>query len=274
MTDLHTSAHRAWLQALGRPARGLCPFEYGGRIRDALLDEGHDAYSLDLLDTDVVGPHIVGDAREFLQQTHWDMIIAVGPPCTYLASSQAWRCLPKHDPDGIRAGNRERGLDMVAAVLNTPCERLIMENPKGVIPNRLELSTKTGLWEVVDYYDARQRAQSKGYKPSCPASQMINPFQHGHAESKETLLWTRNMPLITPTNTLDIETSGWWYDGCNGGTPRWRWPNQTGRTGAPKMVPSAARGHTKSLTFAGVARAMGAAYGAGETTTNPLYQSK
>ena len=61
----------------------LVACEYSGKVRDAFRDKGHDAWSCDLLPTDVNGQHIQGDVLDVFHQG-WDLMIA-HPPCTHLA---------------------------------------------------------------------------------------------------------------------------------------------------------------------------------------------
>ena len=62
----------------------LIACEFSGVVRDAFLRRGHDAWSCDLLPTEVPGPHIQGDVLSVVwRQPGWDLMIA-HPPCTYL----------------------------------------------------------------------------------------------------------------------------------------------------------------------------------------------
>ena len=63
----------------------LIACEYSGKVRDAFRRRGHDAVSCDLLDTEVAGPHVVGDVLPLLKE-RWDLVIA-HPPCQFLANS-------------------------------------------------------------------------------------------------------------------------------------------------------------------------------------------
>jgi hypothetical protein len=80
------------------------------------------------------------------------------------------------------------------------------------------------------------------------ADQIIQPWQFGHPESKTTCLWLKGLPKLVPTNVLEKPASG-------------RWANQT-PTGQNKLGPSADRWKLRSLTYAGVADAMAAQWGA------------
>ena len=71
--------------------RVLVACEFSGIVRDAFLDVGHDAWSCDLLPTEVPGPHYQCDVFEAIAAKSWDIMIAF-PPCTHLAVSGArWR---------------------------------------------------------------------------------------------------------------------------------------------------------------------------------------
>ena len=65
----------------------LVACEYSGIVRDAFKEAGHDAWSCDLLPTEIPGNHYQRDVKEVLG-FGWDLMIA-HPPCTHLASSGA-----------------------------------------------------------------------------------------------------------------------------------------------------------------------------------------
>jgi hypothetical protein len=66
--------------------RLLVACEYSGRVRDAFAARGWDAWSCDLLPSDIeTGQHYQGPVEDLLGES-WDMLIAF-PPCTYLCSS-------------------------------------------------------------------------------------------------------------------------------------------------------------------------------------------
>jgi len=56
-------------------------------VREAFRARGHDAWSCDLLETEIPGQHIVGDVLGVIGDG-WDLMIA-HPPCTHLAVSGA-----------------------------------------------------------------------------------------------------------------------------------------------------------------------------------------
>jgi hypothetical protein len=233
-----------------RPMRVLVACEFSGRVRDAFIARGHDAVSCDLLDTGMPGPHIMGDVLHHLRQP-WDLVIGF-PPCTYLCSSALWRCLPKHDPEGVRWHSREDALEFVAAIANANSPRIAWENPIGCISTRL-------FWDDIMDEFAIHPPHQTSKAPSLPASQVIQPFEFGHPESKSTCLWLQNLPLLEPTNILKIEEHGKWHPPANGKPGVWRWLNQT-VSGQSLLGEDAAgtRWKRRSLTYQGVADAMAA----------------
>ncbi len=153
----------------------LVACEYSGRVRDAFIARGHDAWSCDLLPGDVPGPHYQGDVRDLLTE-HWDLLLAF-PPCTYLASSgMHWTTRGLRDPQLT-----EDALNFVKLLLNAPVEKIALENPVGCISSRVR-------------------------KPD----QYIQPWYFGYPHSKKTCLWLKNLPKLVHTNVLSLPESGRW----------------------------------------------------------------
>lgn len=147
--------------------RVLVACEYSGRVRDAFIRHGHEALSCDLLDTDVPGPHHVGDVRSLLGDG-WDIMIA-HPPCTDLAVSGA-----RHFAAKIADGRQERALDFVRLLLDAPIPFIALENPISVISSKIR-------------------------KPN----QIIQPWMFGHGETKSTCLWLKGLPPLESTNVVE-----------------------------------------------------------------------
>lgn len=97
--------------------------------------------------------------------------------------------------------------------MDAPIGRIAIENPVSCISSRIR-------------------------KPD----QIIQPFQFGHAESKKTCLWLKNLPLLTPTRVLALPERGYW-------------DNQT-PTGQNKLGPGVARAKLRAKTYQGIAEAM------------------
>lgn len=165
--------------------RLLVACEYSGRVRDAFAAKGWDAYSCDLLPSDVPGKHYQCPVEDLLD-SNWDMLIAF-PPCTYLCSSgMHWTTRGKRDPQLT-----EYALNFVNLLLNAPVPKIALENPVGVISTRIR-------------------------KPDC----IIQPYQFGHPESKKTCLWLKNLPVLQPTQVCDKPASGYWNNQTPSGQNR------------------------------------------------------
>lgn len=149
----------------------LVACEFSGIVREAFKAKGHDAWSCDLLPTEIPGQHIVQDVRYCL--AGWDMLIAF-PPCTHLAASGARYFAQKQR-------EQAEGLDFVRILLGAPVAKIALENPVWVISTKIR-------------------------KPD----QIIQPWQFGHSESKKTCLWLVGLPLLNSTNVLPIPASGRW----------------------------------------------------------------
>ena len=143
----------------------LVACEYSGRVRDAFSASGWDAWSCDLLPTDSLGNHHLGPVEEILHRG-WDLMIA-HPPCTHLAVSGARWFKDKQQ-------EQQSALSFVRLLLDAPIPYIALENPISIISSHIR-------------------------KPS----QIIQPWQFGHGETKATCLWLKNLPLLTPTNVVE-----------------------------------------------------------------------
>ena len=79
----------------------LVACEFSGIVREAFAKRGHDAWSCDLLPTEILGNHYQGDMQNLGYQS-FDLLIAF-PPCTYLASSGArwWSARKREQAEAI-----------------------------------------------------------------------------------------------------------------------------------------------------------------------------
>jgi hypothetical protein len=202
--------------------RFLIGCEFSGRVRDALRSRGHDAVSCDLVPTETPGPHLVCDVLSVLDDG-WDALIAF-PPCTHLAASGArWFAEKRAD------GRQQAAIDFVLKLADAPVPHIAIENP---------ISVLSSAWRKPD--------------------QIIQPWQYGHAETKATCLWLKELPPLHPTNivtpdymrnddgSLKLDAKGRRYS-------RIHWMSR-GRT--PE-----ARRRVRSLTYAGIAQAMAEQWG-------------
>ncbi len=108
--------------------RVLVACEYSGRVRDAFRRHGHDAWSCDLLPTEVPGPHFMAPVQHVLH-LGWDLMVA-HPPCTHLAVSGS-----RH----FHRKQREQAeaLDFVRLLMAAPIPRWCIENPVSVISSAI-----------------------------------------------------------------------------------------------------------------------------------------
>ena len=144
----------------------LVACEFSGRVRDAFLKKGHDAWSCDLLESESSPErHIQGDVLSLIGDG-WDLMIA-HPPCTHLAVSGA-RWFEKKKEE------QKRALEFVRDLLNAPIPKIALENPVSVISSRIR-------------------------KPD----QIIQPWQFGHGETKTTCLWLKGLPKLIPTHIVE-----------------------------------------------------------------------
>lgn len=157
----------------------LC--EYSGRVRDAFLARGHEAYSLDLLPTDSPGPHIQGDIVEHLEgllDGSLDIIIA-HPPCTSLtvAGNSTYGRGKERHAERVSQAAWTQNLWHLA---KRKAKRVCLENPVGV------LSSMTNI----------------------PKPVFVHPWQFGHLEQKKTGLHLHNLPPLVPTDVVYEEMMG------------------------------------------------------------------
>lgn len=161
-----------------RVPRILVACEYSGTVRNAFANRGWDAWSCDLLPSELPGKHYTGDIRDMLEQD-WDLMIA-HPPCTYLTNAGV-RWL--YQADGSRVQERWEQLDEGAAFfnlfLNTNIPHVAIENP-------------------VMHRHAIERVGGR-------ATQFVQPYHFGTLETKRTGLRLINLPPLVPTNDVETE---------------------------------------------------------------------
>lgn len=204
----------------------LVACEFSGVVRDAFLAQGHEALSCDLLPTEAQGPHYQGDVRALLSQ-QWDLMIA-HPPCTYLTNAgvRHLHSIPSRNGKVTSVHGEARWAAMrEAAVFFNELKNAPIEHicVENPIPHRYAR-------ELIGWY-----------------SQIIQPWQFGHLENKATCLWLKNLSLLVPTQIMDKPAKGYWDNQTPGG---WN-----------KLGPSADRWKKRSITYAGIAKAMAEQWG-------------
>lgn len=169
---------------MSAPLRVLVACEFSGTVRRAFAALGHDAWSCDLLPSDDrSNKHIVGDAREILNDG-WDLLMVAHPPCTRLCNSGVrWLSVP---PAGKTLEQMHEELREGAALFssfwNASIDRICVENP---------------------VMHKHAKALIENYQE--PA-QSVQPWQFGHGEVKRTCFWLKGLPPLVPTNIVDGRT--------------------------------------------------------------------
>lgn len=174
--------------------------EFSGRVRDAFAARGHDAMSCDLLPSEALGQHYQGDVFD-LDLSSFDLMIC-HPPCTHLAVSGA-----RWFKDKLT--EQAEALNFVRRLLDAPVARIALENPISIISSRIR-------------------------KPD----QIVQPWEHGHGETKATCLWLKGLPKLVPSDIV------------------------TGREPVVhRMPPGPDRWKNRSRTYPGIAKAMAEQWG-------------
>ena len=148
--------------------RVLIGCEYSGVVREAFRALGHDAYSCDILPTEIPGQHIQDDVRNVLDW-NWDLAI-FHPPCTYLAYSGI-----AHWNKPGRAIKRRMAADFFMQLYDCDIPHIAVENPVG--------------WMNTIFR-----------KPD----QIIHPYYFGDRDMKKTCLWLKNLPLLGFFNYTEL----------------------------------------------------------------------
>ncbi len=150
--------------------RVLVACEFSGTVREAFQARGHDAWSCDLLDTEIPGNHIKGDVLEILGDG-WDLMVA-HPPCTFLTvAANKWHRPEYKDKFPNREQDRQKAIEFFMALYNSPIEKVCIENPLGIMSTVFR-------------------------KPDC----IVQPWQFGHGERKAFCFWLRGLKPLIPTH--------------------------------------------------------------------------
>lgn len=151
----------------------LVACEYSGIVRESFRAKGHDAWSCDLLPTEIPGNHHQGDVFDIINDG-WDLMVA-HPPCTYLSNSGvSWL----HKNEG-RWAKMEEGAMFFKKLLEANIKMKAIENP------------------IMHKY-AKEIIGRK-------QTQIVQPWMFGHPESKATCLWLEGLMPLTETNNVKDE---------------------------------------------------------------------
>ena len=218
----------------------LVACEESQEVCKAFRAKGHEAYSADIQQPSGGHPewHILGDVLPIIDgdckfttmdgEEHevvgeWDLLIA-HPPCTYLTNAGARHIWKNHQlqPDRVKLGIQARDLFMRFWWANA--SRIAIENP---VPS--------SVFCLPEY------------------SQIVQPFWFGHAVTKKTCLWLKNLPLLVPTEVIE-PIKGREMILKDGTVRRSCWEME--QKGSKEQ-----RAKARSKTFPGIAKAMAEQWG-------------
>ena len=150
--------------------RILVACEFSGKVRDAFLERGHEAISVDLqpaIKGEYSSLHVQDDVSHWLE-LDWDLVIA-HPPCTYLSNSGVvWLHRDESRWDKMLSG----------AVFFLQC--LLANSPRVCVENPI---LHKYAYEIVG-------------RPT----QIVQPWMFGHKDNKATGLWLKGLPKLIPTS--------------------------------------------------------------------------
>ena len=181
--------------------------ETSGTVRDAFLDNGHDAWSCDVLEADTqTTRHIKDDVRYVLKYEQWDFLIVAHPPCTRLCNSGVrWLHVPPPGKTKEQMWQElEEGAELFSDLWNADVPRIAVENP-------------------VMHKHAKKRIRN-----FVPQTQSVQPYEFAKSinsednVTKRTCLWLKNLPPLVKTGTLTKETARQDIHLASPGPNRWK----------------------------------------------------
>ena len=152
--------------------RVLIACEFSGIVREAFRARGHDAWSCDLLPTEIPGQHIQDDVLKHLNDG-WDMMIA-HPPCRYLSNA----CIEAFSRQPERTQKMLKAARFFNSLLKASIPHIAVENP-------------------IQHGLAREHIRKYDQK--------IQPYYFGEPQKKTTCLWLKNLPELKPTKIVEVK---------------------------------------------------------------------
>jgi len=207
-------------------AKILIGCETSGIVREAFLAQGHDAWSCDILPSDIpTNRHIQDDIRNVMKMDNWDFLAVMHPPCTRLCNSGV-RWLHTPPPNKTKAEmweELEAGAALFSDCLNADIPYRCVENP------------------VMHKYAKERIRNFKPHRQSVQPWHFADSDDSPDNQKKQTLLWlTDNLPPLVRTGKVD---------------------GSTARDDVHKAAPSKDRWKIRSKFFQGIAAAMADQWG-------------
>jgi len=215
----------------------LVACEFSGIVRDAFRQQGHNAWSCDLLPCE-------GDPQWHIQDNvldhllfagcgeRWDLMIA-HPPCQHLAASGA-----QYWPQKLGDGRQKSAIDFFMALAGADVPHVAIENPVGKI---------SSVWRRPD--------------------QIIQPWQFGDAVTKKTCLWLCGLPALEPTNIVRPVAAH-----CT--SSKYGGPRKDGTRRKNPLRVLHGDAHNRSRSFPGIAEAMAEQWGRPERRDAQEYERR
>ncbi len=202
--------------------RVLIACEESQTVCKAFRAKGHDSYSCDIQECSGGHPewHYQMDVFEVIERHGpWDMMIA-HPPCTFMSKAGARWMYPTAGNISVDRYNKAvEARNLFMKLLNSEINMIAIENPVPLKVVGLPIH-----------------------------SQQIQPYEYGHAFSKKTLLWLKNLPNLNGTELINSYKP---YLPSNTGG---------GKRGQAFMFKSISQKES-SKTFPGIAQAMADQWG-------------
>ena len=216
--------------------RVLVACEESQAVTKAFRELGFEAFSCDLLPCSGGHPewHFQQNVFEVIEDHHWDLMVA-HPPCTFLSGSGVqWLSHPDdthlpfedrrpHPKYPNRRQDMLESIEFVKNLYNCNIKHVAIENPVGLLSSR---------WRKPD--------------------QAVHPWMFGDKASKNTCLWLKNLPKLTPTDIVSKGEQFTWVDkkGKQKSQPMWYYESlKNAKTKEERQT-------LRSKTFPGIAKAI------------------
>lgn len=181
----------------------LVACEHSDKVSKEFRKLGHSVVTCDLKKGSSVRKYYQGDVKEILH-LGFDRLIGF-PECTYLCNSGvSWL----HREPG-RWKKMEAAVDFFYTLWDSGIPQICLENP---VPHK--------------------------YAKLPPYSQIINPWEHGHGETKRTCLWLKGLPKLEPRRIMKARIHR-----------------------IHEMSPGPYRSERRAITYTGIARSMALSWG-------------
>ena len=187
--------------------------ETSGIVREAFLEQGHDAWSCDVLKSDIpTNRHIQDDVRNVIKMEEWDMLMVAHPPCTRLCNSGVrWLHNP---PPGKTQEDMKHELEEAAALVadlwDADIPRIAIENP---VMHKYGRELIQGLCTTGFPWNPTQYVEPFEFAEDLEGEDNI---------TKKTSLWLKNLAPLIKTGKLTRETARNDIHMASPGPDRWK----------------------------------------------------